>query len=112
MSKRATPKGRGKEAAGRNTMRWVTYGVLIAAAAFGLLGGEYSTFDWFDLRRQKVDETERVTELTRAVDSLERAVNLLENDPREQERVAREAFGMIREGEHLYRILPKEAGER
>jgi cell division protein FtsB len=44
--------------------------------------------------------------LRSAVDSLRRVVNALENDPATQERVAREQFGMIRDGEILYRIIP------
>ena len=44
------------------------------------------------------------------VDSLERAAKAIEQDPRTQERVAREAFGMIRKGEHLFRIVPGDTG--
>lgn len=111
MSRRVTPKAaQGNGAlAGR---RWVTWAVLLAAFAFAILGGEYSTLDWLALRRQTGEETDRVAELTRAVDSLEQAVRLLERDSREQERVARESFGMIKDGEHLYRILPAEEGVR
>ncbi len=92
--------------------RLLTYAVVLAAVAFALLGGEYTTPDWLSLRRQVNDEKDRVAELTHAVDSLDQAVKLLEKDPREQERVAREAFGMIKDGEHLYRILPAEEDVR
>lgn len=109
MSRRATRKASGAAASALTGRRWLTWAVLLAAVAFAMLGGEYSTLDWFALRRQTNEETERVAELTRAVDSLERAVKLLEKDSREQERVARESFGMIKDGEHLYRILPREA---
>ena len=44
--------------------------------------------------------------LRKIVDSLEKEAVAIERDPRVQERVAREAFGMIREGEFLYRIVP------
>jgi cell division protein FtsB len=41
------------------------------------------------------------------VDSLTRAAVGLELDPRVQERVARERFGMIKKGEFLYRLVPR-----
>ena len=47
-------------------------------------------------------------QLTRLVDSLERAAVAIERDPRTQERVARERFGMLRKGEFLYRLVPTE----
>jgi hypothetical protein len=40
------------------------------------------------------------------VDSLERLARAIERDPRVQERVARERFGMLRKGEFLYRLVP------
>ena len=33
-------------------------------------------------------------------------------DPRVQERVARESFGMIRRGEYLFRIVPGDTGRQ
>jgi cell division protein FtsB len=77
-----------------------------------LLAGEYSTFDWLKLRRQLSLERDSVSALRIAVDSLRRVANALENDPAAQEREARESFGMIRDGEILYRIVPDSAGPR
>ena len=71
-----------------------------------LLAGEYSTFDWLKLRRQLTLERDTVSALRIAVDSLRRVAIALENDPATQERAARELFGMIRDGEILYRIVP------
>ena len=52
--------------------------------------------------------------LQRMVDSLTAAAVAIERDPRMQERVARERFGMLRKGEFLYRLVPSEkvSGER
>jgi len=77
--------------------------VLVFVAA---LAGEYSTLDWLKLRGQLAVERDTVRALQTAVDSLRRVVNALERDPATQERVAREQFGMIRDGEILYRIVP------
>lgn len=85
-------------------------GVLALAglAAFALFGGEYSTFDWLKVRRQAADERQAVRDLEAALDSLARIARDLETNPAAQERAAREEFGMIRDGEILYRLVPKE----
>ena len=78
--------------------------VLLALAAWG---GEYSTGDWLTMRRQLADEREKVAGLLAEVDSLAKAAKDLETNPTVQERVAREEFGMIRDGEILYRVVPR-----
>jgi cell division protein FtsB len=70
-------------------------------------GGEYSTADWLTMRRQLADERDKVAALTAEVDSLAKAAKDLETNPIVQERVAREEFGMIRNGELLYRVVPR-----
>lgn len=80
--------------------------IVALAAIFALQGGEYSLWNWWELRRTEARETAVVAELKEAVDSLEKAAVAIETDPRVQERVARESFGMIKNGEFLFRILP------
>lgn len=81
--------------------------VIVASAAVALLlGGEYSTFDWLELRKQEREERAQVAELQQVVDSLQEFSKALKSDRRMQERVARESFGMIGKGEHLFRLLP------
>ena len=76
------------------------------AAVFALQGGEYSIWNWWELRRAEQREAAAVAELEEVVDSLEKAAIAIERDPRVQERVARESFGMIKDGEFLFRVLP------
>ena len=78
--------------------------ILLGLAAWG---GEYSTADWLTMRRQLADERDRVAALRIEVDSLTKAAKDLETNPAVQERVAREEFGMIRDGELLYRVVPR-----
>jgi cell division protein FtsB len=82
------------------------------AGAIGLLalavwGGEYGTADWITIRRQLADERARVATLRVELDSLSKLAHDLETNPAVQERVAREQFGMIRDGEVLYRVVPR-----
>lgn len=77
---------------------------LLALAAWG---GEYSTADWITIRRQLDEERTTVAGLRIEIDSLATLAHDLETNPAVQERVAREQFGMIRNGEVLYRIVPK-----
>jgi cell division protein FtsB len=92
--------------------RWAAVGALAFLLYFALQGGEYATTDLLALRRQAAVERAQVERLTRAVDSLERVATAIERDPRTQERVARERFGMIRRGERLYRLVPADTAGR
>ena len=71
-----------------------------------VLAGEYSTIDWLKLRSQLEQERDSVEAIRAQVDSLARIARALEDDPAAQERAAREQFGLIRNGEILYRIIP------
>ena len=86
--------------------------VIGAALVFAFSAGEYGTLDWFELRSKEREARERIEELQRQVDSLQKVAAALEKDPRTQERVAREEFGMIRKGEHVYRLVPDSEGGR
>ena len=86
--------------------RWAAIVGLACALYFALQGGEYGTLDLLQLRREEREEREKVARLKTVVDSLTKAAAAIERDPRVQERVARERFGMIRKGEFLYRLVP------
>jgi cell division protein FtsB len=86
--------------------RWAIIAGLAFALYFALQGGEYGTLDLLQLRRETAEEREKVARLQRMVDSLTAVALGIEKDPRVQERVARERFGMLRKGEFLYRLVP------
>ena len=86
--------------------RWGVLLAVVAALAFALLGGEYSTFEWLSIRREVKQEAARVRVLKREVDSLTTVAKLVETDPETQERIAREQHGMLRKGEHAYILEP------
>jgi cell division protein FtsB len=89
--------------------RWLALMAVLFALYFALQGGEYGTTDLLELRREVAREEAEVKRLGVVVDSLEQAARAIERDPRTQERVARESFGMIRRGEFLYRLVPADS---
>jgi len=90
-------------------MKWtlLVAGLLVAGGlAFGAMGGEYSTLNWWQLKREVRGQLDAIVRLEGEIDSLEAWAVQIETDAIIQERVARERFGMIRNGETLYRVEP------
>ncbi|HET7232889.1 MAG TPA: septum formation initiator family protein [Longimicrobium sp.] len=85
---------------------------LVAGAALALAlyyavwGGEYSVFTLLRLKNERQAARGDLARLHHEVDSLRAEARKLDGDPATIERVARERFGMIREGETLYRFVP------
>lgn len=78
--------------------------MLFLAVYFAVAGGEYSVFE---IGKLEALEQQRAAELARTraeIDSLRAVAIQLESDPEAIEREARERYGMIREGEILYKF--------
>jgi cell division protein FtsB len=86
------------------TARAVGAAVALGGIVFALIGGEYGTLDWWQLRRSIETEQGEVERLKAENDSLTSWAEALESDSATQEKVARESFGMLRPGEILYRV--------
>lgn len=86
----------------------VALAALAGGVAFGFFGGEYSTPDWWTMQRAVAQEEAALERLKQELDSLRAYADSLETDSATQERVAREKFGMLRDGELLYRVEPVE----
>ena len=84
--------------------------LLLAGAA--LMGGTYSTLDYLRIRNRVRSEQEQIQLLRREVDSLARYERALRTDPDTLEHVARESFGMIKPGEHLYQVVRPDSANR
>src|SRR6185503_18961452 len=85
--------------------RLLWFVIIAAALAFAVQGGEYSTADLLRQRRERAQLVQSIDSLTRVVDSLRRYRERLLRDPKLQERIAREEFGMVRgQKERLYRF--------
>ncbi len=84
--------------------RLVLPGLLGLAAYYALFGGEYSYFELRATRKAAEREAAELAERRRRIDSLQAWADSLRVDSVTLERLARERFGMIREGEILYRF--------
>ena len=84
--------------------RLVLPGLLGLAAYYALFGGEYSYFELKATREAAEKEAAGLAERRRQIDSLQAWADSLRVDSATLERLARERFGMIREGEILYRF--------
>ncbi len=80
-------------------------GVGLAALYFLALGGNYTFLDLWRLRDQKKQETAKLDSLRAEVKALEARADSLKNDSAFLERIARERYGLIRNGERLYRFV-------
>ena len=92
------------------TKRRVAVLILLFLGWYMIQGGEYSTLDWLELRSERTREKARIEALQREVDSLRAEAIAVETDPEVQERIARELYGMLRDGEVVYQVLRE--GER
>lgn len=91
--------------------RLVLLGLLALAGYFAVFGGEYSALD---ARRGREELSVRRTEVAvamRRIDSLQARIDSLRHNDEALERLARERYGLIRDGELLYRLTDTRPGE-
>ncbi|HET7321121.1 MAG TPA: septum formation initiator family protein [Longimicrobiaceae bacterium] len=79
--------------------------LLAVAAYYAVWGGEYSAWDLYRLHDRKADAAQQLAATRQRVDSLRNVAKLLDHDSATIEAVARERFGMLRDGELLYRFV-------
>lgn len=84
--------------------RFLLPALLGLAIYYTVFGGEYSLLELRKAKREIVSQEQELRLLRRSVDSLTAWVDSLQNDSATLERLAREQFGMIRDGEILYRL--------
>jgi cell division protein FtsB len=91
--------------------RLIMPALLIVAAYYAAFGGEYSLLELRGARASVAAEQATLHELDVRIDSLAAWADSVRSDSATLERIAREQFGMIREGETLYRFVPPEDAE-
>jgi cell division protein FtsB len=79
--------------------------VLLAGAAyFAIFGGDYDVFDVRRVRQERSLEERRAADLADEVGKLRARRDSLATDSATLDRIARERYGLIRDGERLYRF--------
>jgi cell division protein FtsB len=86
-------------------------GLLLLAGAgyFAVFGGDYDVFDVRRVRLERALEEQRVQESRADVERLRARRDSLRDDSATIERIARERYGLIRDGERLYRFADSPA---
>ncbi len=98
-------KGEVKQArVGKRFIDLSIVGMLLFAAYFAIFGGEYTVFQVSGLEGLEAERAAQLAATEAEIDSLQAVAHRLKNDPEAIERVARERYGMIRDGEILYRF--------
>ena len=92
-------------------LRWLMVPLVAGAAYYAVFGGEYSLMEMRRLEREREAEAVRLTDTRKQVEMLKLRADSLEKDSATLERIARERYGMIREGERLYRFVDTAAAK-
>jgi cell division protein FtsB len=85
-------------------------GIVLAALYFLLLGGEYTFLDLWRIDRAEKREVVELDAVRAEVEALQVRVDSLANDSATLERIAREDYGLIKDGERLYRFVEPDTG--
>jgi cell division protein FtsB len=72
---------------------------------YAFFGGEYSLLELRQARKDIKAKEQELSLLREEVEYLRARADSLENDSATIERIAREKYGMIRDGEVLYRLV-------
>jgi cell division protein FtsB len=93
-----------EDPAGKRFVDIAVVAMLLLAAYFAIFGGDYTVFDIGNIETLESERAAELAQTQAEIDSLQSVVAILESDPEAIERVAREDYGMIRDGEILYRF--------
>ncbi len=85
---------------------------LMGAAYFLAFGGDYTFLDLWRLNREHEAEVAELEAIRVEVSELEATADSLATDSAALERLAREQFGLIKEGERLYRFVDSDSTVR
>lgn len=94
-----------------NPLRWNRSFLMSVLVAFLLLWigflDNYSLWNRYQLNREKADLEQKIEQLRQETNELEQVIESLRSDPAYLEKIAREEYGMRKEGETVYQIREK-----
>lgn len=85
--------------------RWLMVPLIAGAGYYAFFGGEYGLMEARKVERERAREAQRLEATRREVATLRARADSLEQDSGTLERIAREKYGLIKEGERLYRFV-------
>ena len=86
--------------------RWIlAVPLVLGAGYYALFGGEYSLMEARKLDHERAREEQLLEATRRDVAGLRARADSLEHDTATLERIARERYGLIKDGERLYRFV-------
>ena len=91
------------------TRRLISFGVLALALYFVVAGGEYTILEARRAEGELAARRAEISAMRQEIDSLRFTIEALRHNDEVLERVARERYGFIRDGEYLYRITEPES---
>lgn len=95
-----------------NPLRWRKSFLFVVLGGFLFIWfsfiDTYSVWTRYDLSREKEHLKERTEQFEEDAADLKQKIELLENDSSLLERIAREEYGMRKEGENVYKIKPRD----
>ncbi|MGB9771898.1 MAG: FtsB family cell division protein [Candidatus Kapaibacteriota bacterium] len=86
--------------------------MVLFLVALGVYHLVFSNFGFLNKRKLEKEKKELLNEIKNELnirDSLENRIKMLETDSLEIEKVAREKYGLVKEGEEIYAITKKKA---
>ena len=87
------------------------WALVLAAMYFLFIGGQYTFLDLWRLDRELESEQAALESIREEVADLEQKADSLATDSVTLERLAREQYGLIREGERLYRFVEPDSAD-
>jgi cell division protein FtsB len=92
-------------------LKWLMVPLVLGALYYALFGGEYSLLEQRRLEKEKTAEAEKLKQTRNEVNVLRARADSLDKDSATLERIARERYGMIKNGERLYRFVDSAAAK-
>lgn len=102
----AVPAPADKESVKKKRRRVVMWTV-IGLAALTLITGNYGFYQIYKINREKRELEAEIARLKQEQEELIRDRERLKNDLIYIEKIAREKYSMVREGEQVYQVIPK-----
>lgn len=88
-------------------IKWYVIAFATAGLLYNMMQGNFGFIKYYELSLKKERLKSEIITIKKQIDSLNIIIEKLDNDMEYIEKVAREKYNMIKEGETVYQIVPK-----